>query len=134
MGAHVSIPLSGIQLWPFEEMCTINRIEGGSPLIWSMLHPPADDAQLITYAWTGHLDNFTLWVHGKTDSTTVRTPLISHARWNIWCRTNLPLPPGNTDNLHSYGSSQGYQESPVQLTQMPSPNLMMPRNPQTLEL
>jgi len=55
-------------LWPSEEgKC--QQLEGGSPLIWIMLHPPSVDGPLLTYAWTGHLENYMPWKIGQTGAT-----------------------------------------------------------------
>ena len=58
---------SHIPLWPSKEQHSI-WLEGGSPLVWSMLYPPSVEEQLQTYTWNGHLDNQTPWTTGQTDS------------------------------------------------------------------
>jgi len=45
-------------LWLSEEWKSQTQMEGDSPLIWTMLHPPSAEVRLQTYAWTGHLKNY----------------------------------------------------------------------------
>jgi len=71
---------SNITLWPSMERHHPTQIEGGSPLMWTMLHPPAAVAWLLTYSWKGHLDNYLPWANSNN---VVQPPLISYARWNI---------------------------------------------------
>jgi len=74
---------SGMSLWPSKEQHTSSELEGGSPLLWTMLHPPMTETWLKTYALDGHLDNFMPWKACQTDGAMVRPPLILYARWNI---------------------------------------------------
>jgi len=65
-----------INLWPSTERQN-PILEGGSPLVWTMLHPPKIVERCLTYSWKGHLDNFLPW------ACTEQMPLISYAKWNI---------------------------------------------------
>jgi len=40
---HMRIFYPSTRLWPVMEWCNSTWIEGGSPLIWTSLHPPGDD-------------------------------------------------------------------------------------------
>ena len=77
-------------LWPAMEPHNSTWIEGDSPIIWTMLHPPADDECLPTYAWNGHLDNFMPWSQGQTESVMTWPILILYTRWNIHQGWDLP--------------------------------------------
>jgi len=68
-------------LWPSEEGKS-QQMDGGLPLIWTMLYPPAADMQCLTYTWTGHLENYMPWKIGQTGATS-QPPIILYARWNI---------------------------------------------------
>jgi len=91
---------SSNHLWPAMEPHNSTWIEGDSPIIWTMLHPPADDGRLPTYAWNGHLDNFMPWSQGQTESVMTRPMLISYARWNI--RRGLDLPAMKSSALQQH--------------------------------
>jgi len=60
---------SSINLWPSTKWPNLIRLEGGSPLVWTMLHPPATVARCLTYSWNGHLDNFVPWESNQTNGT-----------------------------------------------------------------
>jgi len=101
---------SSMSLWPSKEQHNSSELEGGSPLLWTMLHPPMAETRVKTYAWDGHLDNFMPWKACQTDGATVRPPLISYARWNIRRGTEISMSPVCADNLP--GFSHGYHETP----------------------
>jgi len=85
-------------LWPSTERHNPTMLEGGSPLVWTMLYPPATVARCLTYSWTGHLDNFLPWANDQSKRVT-RPPLISYARWNIRrSQDSSPLPPDEANN------------------------------------
>jgi len=124
---------SNTLLWPTQERIGQTQVEGGSPLIWTTLHPPLADTRLQTYAWNGHLANYMPWT---IDQATDRPPIISHARWNIRRSTSplaMPNPlQGSTHNhqatpenstLQSSGELQPYESSAkAQSTQWPAPD------------
>jgi len=87
---------SSICLWPAQEGHNPTQMEGGSPILWTMLHPPSAKARLQTYAWNGHLENFMPWTIGHIDGTQVRPPLVLRARWNIRHSTDFGSPIHNT--------------------------------------
>jgi len=87
---------SSIPLWPAQDGHNPTQMEGGSPILWTMLHPPSVKARLQTYAWNGHLEKFMPWTIGSINGTQVRPPLISHARWNIRHGTDASSPIHNT--------------------------------------
>jgi len=107
---------SSINLWPSTKWPNLIRLEGGSPLVWTMLHPPATVARCLTYSWNGHLDNFVPWESNHTNGME-RTPLISYARWNIQRSHDLPSPSHGVDE--SFGSSYGNHESVATFIQQP---------------
>jgi len=73
---------SGIHLWPTDAQKSKIGMEGGSPLIWTVLRPPAAFEWLQTYAWAGHLDNYMPWSPDQTSSVE-QPPIVSYAHWNI---------------------------------------------------
>ncbi len=73
---------SGIHLWLTDAQKSLIGMEGDSPLIWTVLHPPAAFGRLQTYAWAGHLDNYMPWSPDQTSSVE-RPPIVSYAHWNI---------------------------------------------------
>jgi len=79
---HMRAFHSSTLLWPSKEWKSQTQMEGGLPLIWTMLHPPSAEAKLLTYAWTGLLENYLPWRIGQT-GVTIRPPTVSYARWNI---------------------------------------------------
>jgi len=86
MGANVKV-YSSLLLWPAQDP---TQMTGGSPIIWTMLHPPSvATRRLQTYAWNGHMENFMPWTIGQTDGAEVRPPLLSYARWNIRRNTDF---------------------------------------------
>jgi len=87
---------SSLLLWPAQEGHNPTQMAGGSPIIWTMLHPPSVATRLQTYAWNGHMENFMPWTIGQTDSAEVRPPLLSYTQWNIWRGTNFGSPIHNT--------------------------------------
>jgi len=60
---------SSTLLWPSKEWKSQTWMEGGSPLIWTMLYPPPTEGQLQTYMWTGYLENYMPWKIGQTGVT-----------------------------------------------------------------
>jgi len=86
---HMCVFHSSTLLWPSREWNSQTRMEGGLPLIWTMVHPPSAEAWLQTYAWNGHLENYMPWRIGHTE-VTARPPIVLHAKWNIW-KSTLPL-------------------------------------------
>ncbi len=110
---------SSMSLWPSKEQHNSSALEGGSPLLWTMLHPSMADTWVKTYAWDGHLDNFMPWKACQIDGATVRPPLILYARWNIRQDTDVSMPPVCTDNLP--GFSHSYHETPENPNKHPSP-------------
>ncbi len=84
---------SSIPLWPTQEGHNMTQMEGGSPIIWTMLHPPSVEVHLQTYAWKGHSDNFMPWTIGQTDGANTRPPLLLYAQWgNIQHSSNSTSP------------------------------------------
>jgi len=75
-------------LWPSKERQSHSQMDGGSPLIWTVFHPPLAEERCQTYAWNGHLDNYMPWVVGHKGGTQARPPFISQGLWNT--RQSLP--------------------------------------------
>jgi len=48
-------------------------------------------AQLQTYAWDGHLDNFMPWRTPCKQDCNTRPSLISHAMWNAWQEPTMSM-------------------------------------------
>jgi len=115
---------SSVHLWPSTELINSAWTEGGSPLIWSMLHPPADSERLTTYAWDGHLDNFLPWTQGQTNHVTGQPPLISYAKWNIQKGPDLQAPQDGANNPHTHFSLQEHHEPPAKPKQTPDTDLL----------
>jgi len=42
-----------INLWPSLERTHPTQLEGSSPIVWTMLHPPTAAAWLSAYSWEG---------------------------------------------------------------------------------
>jgi len=53
-------------LWLSSEWHNPIMLEGGAPLIWTMLHSPTTRARCLIYSWQGHLDYFLPWANGQT--------------------------------------------------------------------
>ncbi len=70
-------------LWPSQERQGQTKMEGNSPLIWTVLYPPLAEALCQTYTWNGHLDNYMPWNVKQTGGMQIRPPIILHAQWNI---------------------------------------------------
>jgi len=79
---------------PWENMCTFYLgikhwptdikplgIEGSSPLIETMLHPPPNTQLLQTYTWNMNLAKTTPQTDGSIDYATARVPSLSQAKW-----------------------------------------------------
>ncbi len=126
---HMRIFYSSLRLWPVMERRNSIGIEGDSPLIWTSLHPPADDKRLTTYAWEGHLENFMPWTQGQTERVTPRTPLISYARWNIRRGSDQLRMQGGADKPYSHRPPHGYHEPMAHPTQRPALDLQQHKRP-----
>jgi len=85
---HMRACYSSSQLWLSMMRPNSTGMEGGSPLVWTMLYPPLETARLQTYTWDGHLNNFMPWTTCNPDLDT-RPPLTAHAMWNLWKGSNL---------------------------------------------
>jgi len=68
---QMQIFYSSILLWPAQDGHNPTQMEGSSPILWTMLHPPSVEARLQTYAWNGHLENFMPWTIGSINSAQV---------------------------------------------------------------
>jgi len=79
---------SSVQQWPSMAWPNPTPMEGGSPLVWSLLYSPCLTGRLQTYAWDGYLDNHMPWITRKCMSN-IRPSLISHAMWTTrqWSTT-----------------------------------------------
>jgi len=118
---------SSINLWPSTERPNLITLEGGSPLVWTMLHPTAKFSRCLTYSWKGHLDNFVPWESAHTNGVE-RPPLISYARWNIRRSKDLQQPSEGVDK--TVGSFYGCHESVATPTQQCWQDLQQQEKPQ----
>jgi len=102
--------------WPTADQKITLGIEGGSPLVWTMLSPTLATAQLQTYAWDGYLANLMPWTSSPTDCVKVRPPLLSHARWNIRHDSDSTKPlPGADSSINSALNHPAALENPTLL-------------------
>jgi len=123
---HMCAFHSSILLWPFEEWKCKNWMEGDLPLIWTMLHPPSAETRLQTYVWTGHLENYMPWSNGQTD-TTVRPPIVLHARWNIR-KSTIPQAHVNPSHGHLH-TNQAIPEKSTSKSPLDSQQFLIPKIP-----
>jgi len=90
---HVSIPL-----WPTD--ISAQGIEGGSPLIWTMLYPLSKATRTSTYAWNGHW-NTTSGTNVPNHLVTERIPCLSQSRWSSRMDSSWVNPPTSANLLRN---------------------------------